>query len=77
MRIRWAQENALRAGDRSLNYADDTTPLPHDPYAALRLPNFRRYLLGQSVAVLGGQMMGATVQWEIYRAARTRRRRWG
>ena len=39
--------------------------VPHDPYAALRFPNYRRYLAGQAVAVLGGQMLGVAVMWEI------------
>ena len=39
----------------------------HDPYAAIRLANFRRYWLGNLVSVLGMQMQSVTVGWEIYK----------
>jgi MFS family permease len=38
----------------------------HDPYAAVRCANFRRYWLGNVVAILGTQMQTATVVWEVF-----------
>src|SRR5215813_12100893 len=38
----------------------------HDAYAALRLPNFRRYFLGNMVMFAGLQMQKVAVGWEIY-----------
>jgi len=42
--------------------ADD----PHDPYAAVRVANFRRYWIGNMLSIVGFQMQGATVVWEVY-----------
>lgn len=39
---------------------------PHDPYAALRVPSYRRYLSGNFLCLLGMQMQGITVGWEIW-----------
>ena len=39
---------------------------PHDPYAALRIPGFQKYLSGNFVAMLGYQMQLAAVNWEVY-----------
>ena len=39
---------------------------PHDPYAALRSPHFRDYLLGSWLASVGLQAVNVTVAWEIY-----------
>src|SRR2546423_6718296 len=41
-------------------------PMPHDPYASLRLRGFRRYLAGNMVLVIGQQMQKVAVGWEIY-----------
>jgi len=38
----------------------------HDPYAALRERNFRLFLSGNLVAILGLQMQTVAVGWEIY-----------
>ena len=35
-------------------------------YAVLRVPAFRRYVLGRFVASLGQQMLGVAVGWELY-----------
>jgi MFS family permease len=46
-----------------------TTPtdhIPHDAYAALRLPNFRLLLVGRLVAQLGEMMVSVAVGWELY-----------
>ena len=39
---------------------------PHDAYAALRLPNFRRYFVGNLVLFTGLQMQKVAIGWEIY-----------
>ena len=38
----------------------------HDPYSALRVPNYRNYLLGSFCSLLGRQAVGLAVTWEIY-----------
>ena len=40
--------------------------LPHDAYAAFRIPAYRRYFAGNLVFILGLQMQKAAVGWEIY-----------
>ena len=37
----------------------------HDPYAAMRNGNFRRYLSGNIMSILGWQMQTTAVLWEI------------
>jgi MFS family permease len=39
---------------------------PSDPYAALRIPNFRRYVLALFMLTLGIQIQGTVVGWQIY-----------
>jgi MFS family permease len=38
----------------------------HDPYAALRLGDYRRFLLGGVAATVANQVQGVTVGWELY-----------
>jgi MFS family permease len=38
---------------------------PHDPYAALRIPDYRYYVSGNLLASLGLQMQRVAVGWEI------------
>lgn len=38
----------------------------HDAYAALRVPDFRRFLAGHLLSVLGVQMQTAAVGWQLY-----------
>jgi MFS family permease len=38
----------------------------HDPYAALRLPDFRRFASGNFLYILGLRMQKVAVGWEIY-----------
>lgn len=40
--------------------------MSHDPYAALTVPGFRRYLGGHILAVLGQGMLAVAVGWEVY-----------
>ena len=44
----------------------DDAAAPHDAYAALRVPSFRRYLIGNVLALLGAQMQFVAVGWDIY-----------
>ena len=39
---------------------------PHDPYAALRLVDYRRFLLGGILASAGAEMQVVAVGWELY-----------
>ena len=41
-------------------------PSVHDPWAALRIPSFRRYLAGTIFAALGMQMQTVAVGWEVW-----------
>jgi MFS family permease len=44
----------------------DDLHLPHDAYAALRVPEFRRYWTGNLLALLGSQMQFVAIGWDIY-----------
>jgi len=39
----------------------------HDPYAALRIPAFRLFVLARMCAILGIQVQGVIVGWQIYK----------
>ena len=39
---------------------------PHDPYAALRIRNFRDYLAGSFCALVGRQAVTAAAIWQVY-----------
>jgi MFS family permease len=43
---------------------------PTDPYAALRHPNYRYFVLGRSFFTLATQMQTVAVSWEIYQRLR-------
>src|SRR3954468_3669470 len=47
----------------SAHAADRST---HDPYAALRIPNFREYLTGSFLALIGRQAVTAVAIWQVY-----------
>jgi MFS family permease len=38
----------------------------HDPYAALRVPAFRQYTIGNFLSIMGLQMQSAAVGYEVY-----------
>ena len=40
--------------------------LPHDPYAALRHPGFRWFVLSMGLVTLGMQMQAVVVAWQVY-----------
>ncbi len=42
-------------------------PAAHDPYAAFRVSNFRAYLAGNFVALIGRQAVVAAATWQVYR----------
>ncbi len=39
---------------------------PHDPYSALRLPHYRRYLLGGICATIASKIQLVALGWELY-----------
>ena len=43
----------------------------HDPYAALRLPNYRLFAAGFVTSATGLQMMGMALAWEIFERAKS------
>src|SRR5437763_2458210 len=43
-----------------------STRAGHDPYAALRIPNFRWYTLGALALTLSGQVQELVVSWQVY-----------
>jgi len=47
------------------------TPPAHDPYAALRVPHYRAYLIGNSLALLGRQAVLAAATWQVYEWTRS------
>lgn len=47
--------------------SDPSTASPsHDPYAALKIPNYRDYLAGSFLALLGRQAVTAVAIWQVY-----------
>src|SRR4029453_8113134 len=42
----------------------------HDPYAALRFRDFRLLLMGSFLEVVGQQMLGVAIGWELYERTR-------
>ena len=45
---------------------DDSLPQPHDPYASLRIPGYRWYILSTFAMTLAAQIQGVVVSWQIY-----------
>lgn len=46
--------------------AAPTSPSAHDPYGALRIPHYRDYLVGSSLALIGRQAVTAAAIWQVY-----------
>ena len=44
----------------------EPAPAHHDPYAALRVRDFRLFVVGNLIATLGVQMQTVAVGWELY-----------
>ena len=40
--------------------------MPHDPYAALRLPEYRAYLVGMGATFVATQIQSAALGWQVY-----------
>ncbi len=45
----------------------ETPAAPHDPYAALRLPDFRRFILARVLFTVATQIQGVVVAWQIFK----------
>lgn len=43
-----------------------SSPAPHDPYAALRLSDFRRYVSARALFSVATQIQGVVVSWQIF-----------
>ena len=41
-------------------------PVPHDPYAPLRLLNFRWFVASILAMAMGAQIQGVVVAWQMY-----------
>jgi MFS family permease len=48
----------------------DSSDAPHDPYAALRLPQFRFFSTARNLSALGDNMQGVAIGWELYERTR-------
>ena len=59
-----------KGGARSLRFGvPQTSPAavpPLNPYASLRIPNFRRYIVGLLAFTVAVQIQGTVVGWQIY-----------
>lgn len=51
---------------------DETSPRRHDPYAALRVADYRRYFTGNAFSLMGSQMASAAVAYELYKRTQSR-----
>ncbi len=49
----------------------EATVTKHDPYAALRVRDFRLFLGGHVLSVLGVQMQNVAVGWQLYEKTRS------
>src|SRR5919106_4233781 len=47
-----------------------SAPLRHDPYAALRIPNFRRFIASLLAMTVATQIQAVVVAWQIYELTR-------
>jgi MFS family permease len=45
---------------------DDQRPARHDPYAAFRVRNYRLYVIGWVIAMVGTRIQSVTIGWEMY-----------
>ena len=45
---------------------EDSTRQPHDPYASLRIPSYRWFILSTFTMTLAAQIQGVVVAWQIY-----------
>ncbi len=52
--------------DRTPHDSAEIALRTHDPYAALRIKNFRLYMIGNFLSIFGLQMQSVAVGWEVY-----------
>src|SRR6476659_9271684 len=45
-------------------------PIPHDPYAPLRILNFRWFVISILTMAMGAQVQGVVVAWQMYDVTR-------
>src|SRR5919202_4818481 len=50
---------------------DGSQPQRHDPYLALRSPDFRLLLIGLFMSTFGQQMLAVALGWELYDRTRS------
>jgi MFS family permease len=50
---------------------EQSMPARHDPYAALKIPSFRYFAIGNVLFVIAYQMQAVAVGWEIYDRTRS------
>ncbi|MFC1573394.1 MFS transporter, partial [Candidatus Eisenbacteria bacterium] len=48
------------------NQQTDMTKRPHDPYAAFRVRDFRLFLSGWLIALIGTRVQSVAIGWEMY-----------
>ena len=46
---------------------EESAAAGHDPYAALRIPNYRYYMSGNLVSIIGSQMTAFVMAYQLYR----------
>jgi len=61
-----ASEPPASAPEPSSNSTTGAPPPPHDPYAAIRVPDYRLLLFGTVITFAGTQMFHVAVGWQIY-----------
>lgn len=59
-------ELSHRTPDHGLSSQTQPASLPHDPYAALRLRDYRLFAVGSVLLVISEQMQSVAVGWELY-----------
>src|SRR5919202_1684813 len=47
-----------------------SSPIRHDPYAALRIPNFRWFIFSLLAMTMATQIQAVVVSWQIYELTR-------
>jgi MFS family permease len=65
-------EQQARFETPSIAALDQSPAEPHhDPYAALRIGDYRYYISSYSLAVIGGQVQSVALAWQIYQHTHT------
>lgn len=58
------------AANEAVTAAEAPPPTTNDPYAALRIPAYRRYVTGWFLLVFGQQIQSVAVGWEVFQRTR-------